>query len=54
MKRLLYFSILFVSLTLTSQRLERNSYIDIPSAHLEEGLFININGNFPMNFQKQE
>ncbi len=49
MKRLLYFSILFVSLTLTSQRLERNSYIDIPSANLNEGLFVNFNGNFPIS-----
>ncbi len=49
MKRLFYFSILFVSLTLTSQRLERNSYIDIPSANFNEGLFVNFNGNYPFS-----
>lgn len=49
MKRLLYLSILFFSLTLISQRLERNSYLDIPSANFDEGLFVNINGNFPLS-----
>jgi TolA-binding protein len=49
MKRLFCFSILFVSLTLTSQRLERNSYIDIPSANFNEGLFVNFNGNHPLS-----
>ena len=49
MKRLFYFSILFVSLTLTSQRLERNSLIDIPSANFNEGLFVNFNGNYPLS-----
>jgi TolA-binding protein len=49
MKKILYFSIFIVSLTLTSQRLERNSYIDIPSANIEEGLFVNANGNLPLS-----
>ncbi len=49
MKKLFYFSILFFSLTLTSQRLERNSYIDIPSASVNEGLFVNLNGNLPLS-----
>ncbi len=49
MKKLIYFSILILPLTLTSQRLQRNSYIDIPSPDLEEGLFVNANGSFPFS-----
>ncbi len=49
MKRILYLSVLFSFITLTAQRLERNSYIDIPSANFQEGLFVNIDGSLPFS-----
>ncbi len=49
MKKILYLSVLFVTLALASQRLERNSCIDIPSANFTDGLFINFNGNYPLS-----
>jgi TolA-binding protein len=49
MKRFFYLSMFLVSFTLTSQRLQRNSYIDIPSANFTDGLFVNINGNYPIS-----
>lgn len=33
---------------LNAQNLRRESYIDIPTAHYNEGLYVNLNGNFPL------
>ncbi len=49
MKKILYLSVLCFSLSLAGQRLQRNSYIDIPSANFQDGLFINVNGNYPFS-----
>jgi TolA-binding protein len=47
MKKILYLSVLLICLTLQSQRLHRNSYIDTPTADFYDGLFINLNGSYP-------
>jgi TolA-binding protein len=49
MKRFFYISMLFVSFTLISQRLERNSYLDAPSANFTDGFFINMSGSYPLS-----
>jgi TolA-binding protein len=49
MKRLFYLSILFISLSLVSQRLGGNSYLDIPSANFTDGLFINTSFSYPVS-----
>jgi len=49
MKKILYLLVLCFSLSLAGQRLQRNSYIDIPSANFQDGLFINVNGSYPFS-----
>ncbi|MCK4321723.1 hypothetical protein KAX08_04310, partial [candidate division WOR-3 bacterium] len=45
--------IFLITITLNSQTARRESYIDIPSAHLTKGLFINLNGSFPMGSENE-
>jgi hypothetical protein len=45
--------IFLITITLDSQTAKRESYIDIPSAHLTKGLFINLNGSFPTGSENE-
>ncbi len=45
--------IFFISFTLYSQTMRRESYIDIPSAKFNKGLFFNLNGSFPVNSENE-
>lgn len=47
------FLIFLITITLNSQTARRESYIDIPSAHLTKGLFINLNGSFPTGSENE-
>jgi outer membrane protein OmpA-like peptidoglycan-associated protein len=48
MKRFIFLSFLIVVISIYSLSFSRNSYIDIPTANFDEGIFININGNYPI------
>jgi hypothetical protein len=48
MKKILVVTVFFCFLSLNSQTLHYDSYIDIPSADFTEGFFINLDGNFPL------
>jgi hypothetical protein len=48
MKKFLFVIFFFCFLPLNSQMLHHDSYIDIPSADYTEGLFINLDANFPL------
>jgi outer membrane protein OmpA-like peptidoglycan-associated protein len=48
MRYFIIFHFLINILTSYSLSLSRSSYIDIPTANLNEGFFINLNGNYPI------
>jgi hypothetical protein len=48
MKKIFMLTLFFCVLSLNSQMLHYNSYIDIPSANYTDGLFVNLDGNFPL------
>jgi len=45
--------IFFISIALLSQTARRESYIDIPSAQFNKGLFVNLNGSFPISSENE-
>ena len=53
MKRLILVNVFFGILILNAQSLSRGYYIDIPTAHYNEGLYINLNGNYPIRSESE-
>lgn len=45
--------IFFISIALFSQTTRRESYIDIPSAQFNKGLFVNLNSSFPIGSENE-
>jgi hypothetical protein len=48
LKKIFIFTLFFCFLSLNSQMLHYNSYIDIPTANYTDGFFVNLDGNFPL------
>lgn len=53
MKKSLLVSLFFLVFSLNSQSLHYNSYIDIPSAEHQNGLFLNLNSNHPLKGESE-
>ncbi|MCK4526381.1 hypothetical protein KAW18_03350 [candidate division WOR-3 bacterium] len=52
MRRILFASIYIIFLV-NAQSLRRESYIDIPTAHHKEGVFLNLNGSYPVGSENE-
>jgi len=53
MKRILLCTMFVFVLVLDAQELKRESYVDIPTAHYNQGLYLNLNGNFPIRSESE-